>query len=146
MIAFNDFHGNLQSPGKFSATSLSTGGADYLAAYIASLKTANPNNIVVHAGDMVGASPRRQFIGQAASAALVTTLSGSLRAQPGPAPARKPNVLFIMSDDMRVELGCYGSRFDAEKVFAILLVVIVVALVCTSAVQFVEDGKPVASK
>jgi NitT/TauT family transport system permease protein len=35
-------------------------------------------------------------------------------------------------------LRTYGSRFDAEKVFAILLVVIVVALVCTSAVQFVE--------
>ena len=30
------------------------------------------------------------------------------------APTRKPNVLFLMSDDMRVELGCYGSRFHAE--------------------------------
>jgi len=56
VIAFNDFHGNLQSPGKFNLVT-STGGADYLAAYIASLKAANPNNIVVHAGDMVGASP-----------------------------------------------------------------------------------------
>ena len=56
---------------------------------------------------------RRQFIGRAAGAALITTLTGSLRAQPAPAPGRKPNVLFIMSDDMRVELGCYGSRFGA---------------------------------
>jgi len=24
---------------------------------------------------------------------------------------RRPNVLFLMSDDMRVELGCYASRF-----------------------------------
>jgi len=61
----------------------------------------------------MNALTRRQFIGQAASATLVTTLTGSLRAQPSPAPARKPNVLFIMSDDMRVELGCYGSRFGA---------------------------------
>ena len=29
-------------------------------------------------------------------------------------PARRPNVLFIMSDDMRVEIGCYGSRFGAQ--------------------------------
>ncbi|SPE40728.1 hypothetical protein SBA3_3880021 [Candidatus Sulfopaludibacter sp. SbA3] len=27
---------------------------------------------------------------------------------------RRPNVLFFMSDDMRVELGCYGSRFHAQ--------------------------------
>ena len=29
-------------------------------------------------------------------------------------PARKFNVLFLMSDDMRVELGCYGSMFQAK--------------------------------
>ncbi|MGH7953077.1 MAG: sulfatase [Limisphaerales bacterium] len=28
--------------------------------------------------------------------------------------ARKPNVLFLMSDDMRVELGCYASMFHAK--------------------------------
>ena len=67
----------------------------------------------------MNALTRRQFIGQAASAALVTTLSGSLRAQPSPAPARKPNVLFIMSDDMRVELGCYGSPIATPVATAI---------------------------
>ncbi len=35
-------------------------------------------------------------------------------AQAAKSPARKPNVLFFMSDDMRVELGCYGSQFHAQ--------------------------------
>jgi ABC-type nitrate/sulfonate/bicarbonate transport system permease component len=36
-------------------------------------------------------------------------------------------------------LRTYGSRFDAEKVFAILLVVIAVALVCSALVETVEQ-------
>lgn len=36
-------------------------------------------------------------------------------------------------------LRTYGSRFDAEKVFAILLVVIAVALLCSAAVEAVEQ-------
>lgn len=36
-------------------------------------------------------------------------------------------------------LRTYGSRFDAEKVFAILLVVILVALVCSALVEAVEQ-------
>ena len=36
-------------------------------------------------------------------------------------------------------LRTYGSRFDAEKVFAILLVVIVVALACSAFVEAVEQ-------
>ncbi|MBI1395038.1 MAG: bifunctional metallophosphatase/5'-nucleotidase [Betaproteobacteria bacterium] len=56
IIAFNDFHGNLQSPGSFSGHP--AGGADYLAGWIAKLRAENPvNSVVVHAGDMVGASP-----------------------------------------------------------------------------------------
>ena len=36
-------------------------------------------------------------------------------AKVSPAPQScKPNVLFIMSDDMRVELGCYASMFNAK--------------------------------
>ena len=64
IIGFNDFHGNLQSPGTFcpvrgcaAAAKVPAGGADYFAGYIASLKAQNPNNAVVAAGDLVGASP-----------------------------------------------------------------------------------------
>ena len=59
---------------------------------------------------------RRDFLATVAGAAAAASLPGVLHAQI-PKPARKPNVLFLMSDDMRVELGCYGSMFqrkDAE--------------------------------
>jgi 5'-nucleotidase len=55
VIALNDFHGNLQSPGIFSG--VQSGGADVLATYVTNLKAQNPNNVVVSAGDLIGASP-----------------------------------------------------------------------------------------
>jgi 5'-nucleotidase len=64
VIGFNDFHGNLQSPGTFgqnttisSASRHAVGGAEYLAAHVAQLKSQNPLNVVVGAGDFIGASP-----------------------------------------------------------------------------------------
>ena len=66
LISFNDFHGNLQSPGNFSIqpggsgtalTSKASGWVDYLAGYVNSLKSGYPNNAVVSAGDLTGASP-----------------------------------------------------------------------------------------
>ena len=61
IIAFNDFHGNLQSPGQARANAQSArvpvGGADYLAGYVAHLRAENPNSIAVAAGDIIGASP-----------------------------------------------------------------------------------------
>ncbi len=56
---------------------------------------------------------RRGFLGGMAGALAAASLPKGLRAQPAPA-ARRPNVLFIMSDDMRVELGCYASMFGAR--------------------------------
>ncbi len=53
---------------------------------------------------------RRQFIAQATGTALSGVLPRTASAQ----KAKKPNVLFFMSDDMRVELGCYGSHFRAQ--------------------------------
>lgn len=64
IVAFNDYHGNLQSPGTFgqntsvpSAQRPAVGGAEYLAAYVAGMRAANPNTVVVGAGDFIGASP-----------------------------------------------------------------------------------------
>jgi len=61
ILALNDFHGQLESPGTFRANVdaplVPAGGADYAAGYIAAARTANPNTIVVSAGDLIGASP-----------------------------------------------------------------------------------------
>lgn len=64
IIGFNDYHGNLESPGTFGVNTLvptanrpAVGGAEYMAAYVARMKAANPLNVVVGAGDYIGASP-----------------------------------------------------------------------------------------
>lgn len=68
-------------------------------------------------------SSRRTFLAGAAGATLASVLPASARTTPQAktaAPAmhtrkRPLNVLFLMSDDMRVELGCYGSRFHVHS-------------------------------
>ena len=64
VIAFNDFHGNLQPPNVavtagegVDAVRVPAGGVAYLASAIESLRAGSPNNAVVSAGDMIGASP-----------------------------------------------------------------------------------------
>ncbi len=67
IIAFNDFHGNLKIPNlrvPVADTSQATGirfepagGIEEFSAVVQSLKAKNPNNMVVTAGDMVGATP-----------------------------------------------------------------------------------------
>ena len=66
VVAFNDLHGTLQSPGNFSVqpggpgtalVSKPAGGVDYLAGFVTKLKAQNANNVVVSAGDLIGASP-----------------------------------------------------------------------------------------
>ncbi len=57
---------------------------------------------------------RRKFLGQMAGAALAASLPRSLSAQASaPKATGKPNVLLFFIDDLRVELGCYGSMFGA---------------------------------
>lgn len=64
ILAFNDFHGNLEPPHiaireQFAneTKDVPAGGAAYLAAAIQHFKKQNPLNAVVSAGDMIGASP-----------------------------------------------------------------------------------------
>jgi len=55
---------------------------------------------------------RRTFIEKMGGALASTSLGVALN--PLLKSGKKPNVLFFMSDDMRVELGCYNSRFGAH--------------------------------
>ena len=64
VIGFNDYHGTLESPGTFGQNSTvaaasrpAVGGAEFLASHVANLKKQNPLNVVVGAGDSIGASP-----------------------------------------------------------------------------------------
>ncbi|WP_233556435.1 bifunctional metallophosphatase/5'-nucleotidase [Noviherbaspirillum sedimenti] len=64
IIGLNDYHGHLESPGSFAentatpfANRTPVGGADMLAAHVARIKSRNALNVVVGAGDFVGASP-----------------------------------------------------------------------------------------
>lgn len=56
---------------------------------------------------------RRQFLYRTTLGTATMAFPAILRGQKPPATP-KFNVLFIMSDDMRVELGCYSSRFHAQ--------------------------------
>lgn len=67
IVAFNDYHGNLESPGTFGPNTVGTyastgnrpnvGGAEFMAAYVAGMRAKNPNTVVVGGGDLIGASP-----------------------------------------------------------------------------------------
>ena len=59
LLGLNDYHGNLEPPagGGGRIGTVDAGGVEYFATHIANLKAANPNTIVVGAGDMIGASP-----------------------------------------------------------------------------------------
>lgn len=70
ILAFNDFHGNIEPPtggngnvvpGRSPDGGLqpvvTAGGTAYFAQHIASLRAQNPNTIVVSAGDLINASP-----------------------------------------------------------------------------------------
>lgn len=67
LLAFNDFHGNIQSadpsPGRVTVIKdgkeemVEAGGAAYLSSLVAQQRAGHPNNLLVSAGDLTGASP-----------------------------------------------------------------------------------------
>ncbi|ATY34735.1 bifunctional metallophosphatase/5'-nucleotidase [Sphingomonas psychrotolerans] len=64
IIAFNDFHGNLEAgklavdiPGDGGVMRVPAGGAAYFASAVAKLRAGHPNSVTVSAGDMISASP-----------------------------------------------------------------------------------------
>ncbi|MDF9393613.1 MULTISPECIES: bifunctional metallophosphatase/5'-nucleotidase [Methylococcus] len=59
IIAINDFHGNLRPPADFlsNGAPVAAGGVAHLAARIRELQATNPDNVLVSAGDLIGASP-----------------------------------------------------------------------------------------
>lgn len=64
ILAFNDFHGNLQPPDPVEVTEpdgtkhrIVSGGVAHLAAALAGLRAGHANTITVSAGDTIGASP-----------------------------------------------------------------------------------------
>jgi 5'-nucleotidase len=59
LLAINDLHGNLEPPSGSSGriNGVDTAGAAYVATHLKRLTAANPNTIVLSAGDNIGASP-----------------------------------------------------------------------------------------
>ena len=61
LIAFNDFHGNLEPPSgtvRLPDGTVPAGGGAWLAAHVARLRAEEPDaTLVVGAGDLIGASP-----------------------------------------------------------------------------------------
>jgi 5'-nucleotidase len=64
ILAFNDFHGNLETPAPVEVTEadgtkhkIVTGGVAHLAAALQRLRAGHPNTVTASAGDTIGASP-----------------------------------------------------------------------------------------
>ena len=64
ILAFNDFHGNLEPPPPVEVTEadgskrkIQTGGVANLAGALTQLRAGNPNTVTVSAGDTISASP-----------------------------------------------------------------------------------------
>jgi 5'-nucleotidase len=57
LLAFNDYHGHLESSTPGSVGSVAAGGSEYLASHLARLREGNRNSLTVAAGDLIGGTP-----------------------------------------------------------------------------------------
>ncbi len=57
LLAFNDYHGHLESTTPGTVDGVAAGGAEYLAAELAMLRKGHRNSLTVAAGDLIGGSP-----------------------------------------------------------------------------------------
>src|SRR5262249_61257613 len=57
---------------------------------------------------------RRRFLRQTVAGSAAVAFPAILSMSKSRLASRKFNVLFVMSDDMRVELACYSSMFHAQ--------------------------------
>ncbi len=57
LLAFNDYHGHLESATPGMIDGVAAGGAEYLAAELSKLRKGNKNSLTVAAGDLIGGSP-----------------------------------------------------------------------------------------
>ena len=59
LLAFNDFHGSLEPPTGANGRigQVEAGGVEFLTTHLERLKAANPNTLIVSAGDNIGATP-----------------------------------------------------------------------------------------
>ncbi|MEN8235250.1 MAG: bifunctional metallophosphatase/5'-nucleotidase [Actinomycetota bacterium] len=57
LLAFNDYHGHLESIGNGTVGGAEAGGGEYLSAKLAELRNGNKFSLTVAAGDLIGGSP-----------------------------------------------------------------------------------------
>jgi 5'-nucleotidase len=124
LLAFNDFHGNLEPPAGAGGVVESTpaGGVEYLATHLELLKAGHPNTLIVTSGDNIGASPLLSSLFhdeptiEALNAAGVLVSSvGNHEFDKGPAELRR-----MQNGGCHPVDGCLGERGFSGAAFEYL--------------------------
>lgn len=103
---------------------------------MSAVRTVDPETVQM--ARAFGATPRQLFVKVLLPGSLPLTMAG-LRLGMGRAVAGMiTGEMFITLFGLGAQLRTYGNRFDAASVFAILLFVVIVALICTNTVGLIE--------
>jgi 5'-nucleotidase len=119
LIAFNDFHGNLE-PASGSNGLVNTtpaGGVTYLATHVARAIARNPNSIVVSAGDVIGASPLVSSLSHDEATIEAMNAMGLAISSVGNHEFDKgvPELLRLRRGGCHPVDGCSGERFAGSR-------------------------------